>query len=212
MPNAVIVDAVRSPMGRGRATGTLAEVHPVELLAQTLTALIERNRIDPGTVDDVLIGCVGQNGEQSATPGRQALLAAGFPVHVPSTTIERKCGSGQQAIEFAHQGIVAGAYDLVIAGGVDEVVLGQPERVEAEGVSGNGQLKQVSVYVSVAGRRLRRPLRGHHPEADFHRRFLRSLRIGAAPGAPVRRILTCARGGRWLSIKRVTTRAAGSAG
>jgi len=121
LPNAVIVDAVRSPMGRGRATGTLAEVHPVELLAQTLTALIERNRIDPGTVDDILIGCVGQNGEQSATPGRQALLAAGFPVHVPSTTIERKCGSGQQAIEFAHQGIVAGAYDLVIAGGVESM-------------------------------------------------------------------------------------------
>jgi acetyl-CoA acetyltransferase family protein len=121
MPSAVIVDAVRSPMGRGRPTGALAGVHPVELLAQTLTALVERTGIDPGTVDDVLVGCVGQNLEQSATPGRQAWLAAGYPVHVPSTTIERKCGSGQQAVDFAAQGIVAGAYDLVVAAGIESM-------------------------------------------------------------------------------------------
>ena len=121
MADAVIVDAIRSPMGRGKASGALAAVHPVDLLAQVLTAVIERNGIDPGTVDDVLVGCVGQNGEQSATPGRQAWLSAGYPVHVPSATIERKCGSGQQAVDFAHQGIVAGAYDVVIAAGVESM-------------------------------------------------------------------------------------------
>src|SRR4051794_19170647 len=115
MANAVIIDAIRSPMGKGKTTGGLAGVHPVDLLAQTLVAIVERNGIDPGTVDDVLVGCVGQNGEQSATPGRQAWLSAGYPVHVPSTTIERKCGSSQQALDFANQGIIASAYDLVIA-------------------------------------------------------------------------------------------------
>ena len=78
MANAVIVDAIRSPMGRGKPGGALSGVHPVDLLAQVLTALVTRTGIDPGTVDDVLVGCVGQNGEQSATPGRQAWLAAGF--------------------------------------------------------------------------------------------------------------------------------------
>jgi len=121
MANAVIVDAVRSPMGRGKTGGALSGVHPVDLLAQVLTALVDRTGIDPGTVDDVLVGCVGQNGEQSATPGRQAWLSAGYPVHVPSTTIERKCGSGQQAVDFAVQGVVAGAYDLVIAAGVESM-------------------------------------------------------------------------------------------
>lgn len=121
MGKPVIVDAVRSPMGRGKAGGALSGVHPVDLLAQVLEALVDRTGIDPATVDDLLVGCVGQNGEQSATPGRQAWLAAGFPVHVPSTTIERKCGSGQQAVDFAHQGITAGAYDVVIAAGVESM-------------------------------------------------------------------------------------------
>jgi acetyl-CoA acetyltransferase family protein len=121
MVDAVIVDAIRSPMGRGKASGALAPVHPVDLLAQVLTAVVDRNGIDPGTVDDVLVGCVGQNGEQSATPGRQAWLSAGYPVHVPATTIERKCGSSQQAVDFAHQGIVAGAYDLAIAAGIESM-------------------------------------------------------------------------------------------
>src|SRR6476620_10502441 len=121
VPSAVIVDAVRSPMGRGKPGGALSGLHPADLLAQVLTALVERTGIDPGTVEDVMIGCVGQAGEQSATPGRQAWLAAGFPVHVPSVTIERKCGSGQQAVEFAAHGIIAGAYDIVIAGGVESM-------------------------------------------------------------------------------------------
>jgi acetyl-CoA acyltransferase len=119
--SAVIVDAVRTPMGRGRSTGGLSMVHPVDLLACVLSALVDRNGIDPGTIDDVLVGCVSQVGEQSANPGRQAILSAGFPEHVPSVTIERKCGSSQQALDFAVQGVTAGAYDLVIAAGVESM-------------------------------------------------------------------------------------------
>jgi acetyl-CoA acyltransferase len=118
---AVIVDAVRSPMGRGKSTGALAGLHPADLLAQVLSALVDRSSLDPALVDDVLIGCVGGAGEQSATPGRQALLAAGWPTSVPSVTIERKCGSGQQAVEFAAAGIVAGLYDIAVAGGVESM-------------------------------------------------------------------------------------------
>lgn len=121
MQTPVIIDALRSPMGRGKAGGSLSSIHPVDLLAQVLKALVERNDIDPGTVDDVLIGCVSQVSEQSATPGRMAWLAAGFPASVPAMTIDRKCGSGQQAIHFAAQGIMAGAYDIVIAGGVESM-------------------------------------------------------------------------------------------
>ena len=121
MPEAVIVDAVRSPMGRGKQGGALSTVHAVDLLAAVLTGLVERTGIDPGTVDDVMVGCVGQAGEHSATPGRQAWLAAGYPVHVPSVTIERKCGSGQQALEFAVQSVVAGANDIVIAAGLESM-------------------------------------------------------------------------------------------
>lgn len=121
-PNdAVIVTAVRTPAGKGRAGGALAGVHPVDLLAKTLTGLLDRAGVDPGLVDDVLVGCVSQVGEQSATPGRMAWLAAGFPVHVPSTTIDRKCGSSQQAVHFAAQGIRAGAYDIAIAAGVESM-------------------------------------------------------------------------------------------
>ncbi len=121
MPGAVIVDAVRSPMGRGKAGGTLSSVHPTDLLAGIITALVDRTGVDPGDVEDLMVGCVSQAGEQSSTPGRQAWLAAGFPVHVPSVTIERKCGSGQQAVEFAAQGIAAGAYDIVIAAGIESM-------------------------------------------------------------------------------------------
>jgi acetyl-CoA acetyltransferase family protein len=118
---AVIVDIVRSPVGKGKAGGSLADLHPVDLLAQTLQGLVARTGIDPGIVEDVLIGCVSQVGEQSATPGRMAWLAAGFPEHVPAVTIDRKCGSSQQAAHFAAQGVMAGAYDIVIAGGVESM-------------------------------------------------------------------------------------------
>lgn len=118
---AVIVDVLRTPMGRTKAGGAFVETHPNELLAQLFKGLIERSQIDPGTVDDVIIGCVSQVGEQSSTPGRGAWLAAGFPEHVPSTTIERKCGSSQQAVHFAAQGVMAGVYDIVIAGGIESM-------------------------------------------------------------------------------------------
>lgn len=119
MVEVVIVDAVRTPMARARENGALHDMHPVDLLSETFTALMQRTGIDPGIVDDVIIGCVSQSGEQASTPGRQAWLAAGLPVHVPSTTIERKCGSSQQAIDFATQGILSGAYDVVVAGGIE---------------------------------------------------------------------------------------------
>lgn len=116
-----IIDAVRTPMGRGRPNGALAEIHPVELLAGTLKAIVARTGIDAGLVDDVLTGCVSQCGEQYNNVGRMALLAAGFPSHVPATTIERKCGSSQQAVHFAAQGIASGAYELVIACGIESM-------------------------------------------------------------------------------------------
>jgi len=119
--NAFVVDAVRSPMGRGRPDGALAGVHPVELLAQVLAALVTRTGVDPELVEDVLVGCVTQSSEQSGNVGRMAWLAAGFPEKVPAATIERKCGSGQQAVQFAALGVMAGFYDVVIAAGVESM-------------------------------------------------------------------------------------------
>ncbi len=119
--DAVIVDAVRTPMGRGKAGGALSSVHPTDLLADVFRSLVQRNDIDPGQVDDLIVGCVAQVGAQSATPGRVAWLAAGYPEHVPATTIDRKCGSSQQAVHFAAQGVMAGVYDIVIAAGVESM-------------------------------------------------------------------------------------------
>ena len=121
LEDVVIVDAIRSPMGRGKPGGALSTLHPAELLGQVLTALLARNGLDPATVDDVLIGCVTQAGEQANGIGRMAWLAAGLPVEVPAATIERKCGSGQQAIVFAAQAIASGMQDIVIAGGVESM-------------------------------------------------------------------------------------------
>jgi acetyl-CoA acyltransferase len=121
MRDAVIVDAVRSPIGRGRPGGALSGLHPVDLLAQTLRALVERTGIDPAVVDDVIVGAVGQAGEQSLNIARNALLAAGFPESVPGTTVDRQCGSSQQAAHFAAQGVISGAYDVVIAAGVESM-------------------------------------------------------------------------------------------
>jgi acetyl-CoA acetyltransferase family protein len=114
---AVVVDAVRTAVGR--RNGKLASWHPVDLAAQVLAALLERNDLDPGVVDDVILGCVSQTGEQGLNVARNAALAAGFPDSVPGTTIDRQCASGQQAIHFAAQGVAAGAYDVVVAGGVE---------------------------------------------------------------------------------------------
>ena len=122
MSQAFVVDAVRSPMGKGKAGGSLSSLHPVELLAQTLQGLLARNAsVDPGRIDDVITGCVSQVSEQGSTPGRMAWLAAGYPVHVPATTIDRKCGSSQQAMAFAAHAVQAGAYDLVIACGIESM-------------------------------------------------------------------------------------------
>src|SRR5687768_11183967 len=115
--NAVIIDAVRTPLGK--RNGQLRDWHPVDLAAETLKALVDRNGIDPGMVDDVVMGCVMQVGEQGLNVGRNAVLAAGWPDTVPGTTIDRQCGSSQQAAHFAAQGVIAGAYDVVVAAGVE---------------------------------------------------------------------------------------------
>ncbi len=117
MREAVIVDAVRTPVGR--RGGKLKDWHPVDLLAQTLSTLVQRTGIDAALIEDVIVGCVSQVGEQGLNVGRNAALAAGFPESVPGTTVDRQCGSSQQAIHFAAQGVMSGAYDVVIAGGVE---------------------------------------------------------------------------------------------
>ena len=117
MNSAVIVDIIRTPLGR--RNGKLKDWHPVDLAAETLKALQQRTGIDPGLVDDVVMGCVMQVGEQAVNIGRNAVLAAGWPEHVPGTTIDRQCGSSQQAAHFAAQGVMAGAYDIVVAAGVE---------------------------------------------------------------------------------------------
>ncbi len=117
MPTAVIVDVIRTPLGR--RNGKLKDWHPVDLAAETLKALIDRTGIDPAIVDDVVMGCVMQVGEQAANVARNAVLAAGWPESVPGTTIDRQCGSSQQAAHFAAQGVIAGAYDVVVAAGVE---------------------------------------------------------------------------------------------
>lgn len=118
---AVIVDAVRTPVGKGKPGGALSGVHPVDLLATVLRVVVERNGLDGGVVDDVIGGCVSQAGEQAMNVTRNAVLAAGFPVQVPGTTVDRQCGSSQQAVHFAAQGVLAGAYDVVIACGVESM-------------------------------------------------------------------------------------------
>jgi len=121
MTNAVIVDVVRLASGKGKPGGALSGTHPVELLAHVLRSIVERNGIDPAQVDDVIGGCVGQAGEQALNISRTAVLSAGFPDSVPATTVDRQCGSSQQAAHFAAQGVIAGAYDIVIACGVESM-------------------------------------------------------------------------------------------
>src|SRR5947207_10974513 len=119
MPNAVIVDAIRTPLGK--RNGKLKDVHPVDLVADVLRELVSRNGVDPARVEDVIMGCVMQVGEQGINVGRNAALAAGFPESTVGTTIDRQCGSSQQAAHFAAQGVIAGAYDGVIAAGVESM-------------------------------------------------------------------------------------------
>ena len=117
MPTAVIVDAVRTP--GGKRNGKLRNWHAVDLASEALRAIASRNNLDPALVDDVIMGCVSQIGEQAFNIGRSAVLAAGWPESVPATTIDRQCGSSQQAMHFAAQGVMAGAYDIVVAAGVE---------------------------------------------------------------------------------------------
>jgi acetyl-CoA acetyltransferase family protein len=119
MPEAVICEAIRSPIGK--RNGGLAEVHPVDLSADILNAVIGRTGLDPDVVDDVIWGCVGQIGDQSSNIGRFAVLAAGWPDHIPGTTTNRACGSSQQAVDFAAMGVMSGQYDLVVAGGIESM-------------------------------------------------------------------------------------------
>ena len=119
MAQAVIVEATRSPIGK--RNGGLSGVHPADLSAQVLNALVQRAGIDPEIVDDVIWGCVGQTGEQTFDIARTALLAAGWPDSVPGVAVDRQCGSSQQSVHFAAAGLVAGHYDVVVAGGVESM-------------------------------------------------------------------------------------------
>src|ERR1700721_4678851 len=119
--DAVIVGAVRTPVGKGKASGALHDVLPADLLAHSLRELVQRTGVDPAQVDDVIAGAVTQVGDQAVNIARNALLGAGFPESVPGTTIDRQCGSSQQAITFAPQGVIAGAYDVVVAAGVESM-------------------------------------------------------------------------------------------
>src|SRR5258708_7468417 len=145
MTTAVIVDIIRTPSGKGKPGGALSGVHPAALLAQTLTALVARNGLDTALVDDVIAGCVGQIGDQSLNIARTAGLAAGFPESVPGTTVDRECGSSQQAAHFAAQGVIAGAYDIAIACGVES-------------------MSRVPIGSSRAGRNPVEPLGARYPE------------------------------------------------
>src|SRR6202035_1753896 len=119
MPNAVIVDAVRTPVGR--RGGRLSGWHATDLAAQPLAALLARNDLDPALVEDVVMGCTMTVGEQAMNIGRNAALAAGFPDTVPGTTVDRQCGSAQQAVHFAAQAVMSGAMDIAIGAGVESM-------------------------------------------------------------------------------------------
>jgi acetyl-CoA acyltransferase len=119
--DAVIVEAVRTPIGKGKASGALYGVHPTDLLAHSLRAVVDRSRIDPALIDDVIAGAVTQAGDQAVNIARNAVLGAGLPETLPATTIDRQCGSSQQAISFAAQAVISGAQDIVVAAGVESM-------------------------------------------------------------------------------------------
>lgn len=119
MTEAVLVDIVRTPSGKGKPGGQLSSVHPVDLLAGTIRDLMERTGIDPALVEDVIIGALSQAGKQAINVARNAVLAAGLPENIPGTTVDRQCGSSLQAAQFAVNGVISGFYDVVLAGGVE---------------------------------------------------------------------------------------------
>ncbi len=155
MRDAVIVGAVRTAIGRGRPGGLLSGVHPVDLLADTIAALLARTGLSPDLIDDVIAGCVDQVGEQALNIARWATLAAGLPESVPATTVDRQCGSSQQAVHFAAQGIMAGSYEAVIACGVESmsrVPLGSnvPKGVDPFGTRMAGRYPQGLVHQGIS--------------------------------------------------------------
>ena len=121
MREAVIVDTVRTPIGRGKPGGALSGWHPADLLGEVLGELVSRTGVDPERIDDVITGCVSQAGEQAFNVARHGVLAAGLPESVPATSVDRQCGSSQQAVHFAAQGVIAGSYDIAIAAGVESM-------------------------------------------------------------------------------------------
>src|SRR5881227_3175331 len=132
MPEAYIVDAVRTPVGK--RGGGLSQIHPADLGAHALRALVDRSGIDPAVVEDVVFGCVDAIGPQAGDIARTCWLAAGYPEEVPGTTVDRQCGSSQQALHFAAQGVMSGTQDVVIAGGVQnmsKIPIGAAFRVAA---------------------------------------------------------------------------------
>ncbi|MDH4249509.1 MAG: acetyl-CoA C-acyltransferase, partial [Deltaproteobacteria bacterium] len=153
MPEAWIIDAVRTPRGRGKKGtpekpgGALSEIHPQELLATTLRALAKRNPLDAHDVDDVVAGCVSQAGEQGACIARMAVLLAGWPTEVTGVSLNRFCGSGLQAVNFALQGVMSGQQDLVVGGGVESMSR-QPLGSDGGGLDGNNSnLREVHPMV-----------------------------------------------------------------
>ncbi len=149
MRDAVIVAALRTPVGR--RGGVLADVHPVDLGATVLRALAERTQIDPSLVEDVIWGCVTQAGEQAMNVGRNTVLAAGWPEGVPATTVDRQCGSSQQAVHFAAAGLVAGHYDLVVAGGVESMTREPLRSAMTEGTFGGAVLARYADALAAQG-------------------------------------------------------------
>ncbi len=152
MRDAVIVEAVRTPVGRRR--GGLAGVHPADLSAHVLRALAERSGIEPAAVDDVIWGCVSQVGEQSFDIARTAVLSAGWPESVPGTTVDRQCGSSQQSVHFAASGLIAGHYDLVVAGGVESmsrVEMGSSASIAGNPMSGTGWVERYGAGIPNQG-------------------------------------------------------------
>ncbi len=142
--DAVIVEAVRTPVGK--RNGGLSSVHPADLSAMVLQAIAARTGIDPSVVQDVIWGCVSQVGEQTFDIARTAVLSAGWPEHVPGTTVDRQCGSSQQAVHFAAAGVIAGHYDVVVAGGVESM-----SRVPMGSPMANGQNPLGSLYIERYG-------------------------------------------------------------
>src|SRR3954451_18649716 len=149
MATAVIVDVVRTPLGK--RNGKLKDWHPVDLAAETLKALVERNDLDPALVEDVIMGCVMQTGEQGLNIGRNAALAAGFPESVVGTSVDRQCGSSQQSAHFAAQGVMAGAYDVVVAAGVECMTRTPMGASVVQGLGAPFGPRMMARYASVGG-------------------------------------------------------------